>query len=81
MFCHFPVPLTVDQETSLAIQRGMVQTAIAEIVPDAIEIHLRTLEQTGMRPLSTTVASLFRYLHLNKLAPGLWHDALVTLTN
>ena len=67
MFCHCPAPVTIDQETILAFQRtmvrgemvreGMAQTAIAEIVPGAIEIHLRALEQTGKRPLSTVVTS------------------------
>ena len=63
MFCHCPAPVTIDQETILALQRtmvrgemareGMAQTAIAEIVPGEIEIHLQALEQTGKRPLST----------------------------
>lgn len=39
------------------VREGMAQTAIAEIVPGAIEIHLRALEQTGKRPLSTVVTS------------------------
>ena len=72
MFCHCPAPVTIDQETILALQRtmvrgemvregmahtGMAQTAIAGIVPGAIEIHLRALEQTGKRPFSTVVTS------------------------
>ncbi len=35
------------------VREAMVQTAIIEIVPGAIEIHLRALEQAGKRPLST----------------------------
>ena len=68
MFCRCPVHVTNDQETILAFQKtmvleamvleamvleAMVQTATVEIVPGAIEIHLRALEQTGRRPLST----------------------------
>jgi len=62
----------IDQETILAFQRtmvrgeivreamvreAMVQTAIVEIVPGAIEIHLRALEQAGRRPLSTVATA------------------------
>ena len=35
------------------VLEAMVQTATVEIVPGAIEIHLRALDQTGRRPLST----------------------------
>ncbi len=39
------------------VREGMVQTAIVEIVPGAIEIHLRAREQTGRRSLSTVVTA------------------------
>ena len=39
------------------VQGVMAQTAIVEIVPGAIEIHLRALEQTDKHPLSKLVTA------------------------
>ena len=42
------------------VQTGTVPMGIVEIVPDAIEMHLRGLEQTDRQPLSAVVTGTAR---------------------